>query len=179
MDLYSMPRIDAHPRVHGPSEAHRQLRATQAQLTEELTRVRQFIYATETDTAEAPATPRILREARQRAAQLEEELEEVRETLIRTMPELEQARSEARAALRPRLQEDAMAILHGMLEQAERQLESQQQLQELGKQAGRLGISLPLGFCVDVGLAGRIQSMQRAIERLYERTGFGAERGEE
>ena len=64
------------------AETHRQLRADQVRLTEELVETRKAIIAAESDTPDPLVPFRILRQARQRADQLQEELDDVR-SLVR------------------------------------------------------------------------------------------------
>src|SRR5262245_25483901 len=99
--------IDDHPIARPLAETHRQLRADQARLTAELDEVRKVILAAERDAPDPLVPSRVLRQARQRAEQLQEELEDVRVALFASTEALEAARSEAKAELRPALEQEA------------------------------------------------------------------------
>src|SRR5215510_521382 len=141
----SLTSIDDHPIVRPLAETLRQLRADQARLAAELVEVRKSILAAERDAPDPLVPSRVLRQARQRAEQLQEELDDVRVALFASTARLEGARSEAKAALRPALKQEAAQSLQKALMQAERSLEAQQHILALDAKNRRLGISLPLG----------------------------------
>jgi DNA repair exonuclease SbcCD ATPase subunit len=164
----ALSTIDDHPIARPLAETHRQLRADQARLTAELDEVRKTILAAERDAPDPLVPSRVLRQARQRAEQLQEDLEEVRVALCASTEALEAARSEAKAALRPALKQEAAKILQNVLTQAERLLEAQQHLLALDAKTRRLSISLPLGGCVDSCLPGRIKGIRQVLARLED-----------
>jgi hypothetical protein len=160
--------IDAHPLVARVATTHRQLRADQARLNDELVEVRKTIVAAESDAPDPLVPSRSMRQARQRAEQIGEELEEMRAALCASTEALEAARSAARAEVRPALKQRAILSLREVLEQAEQWLATQQNLQILEAQTRRLGISFGLGGCTDPFLAGRIEVIRKALARLQD-----------
>jgi hypothetical protein len=153
----ALTTIDDYPTVRPLAETHRQLRADQVRFSAELVEVRQSIVTAESDTPDPRMPPRVLREAPQRAEQLQEALDEVRVALFASTEVLEEARSQARAELRPVLTQEAAKLLQSVLTQAEQLLAAQQDLQALDTKTRRLGISLALGGCVDPFLPGTRQ----------------------
>ena len=163
----ALTSIDDHPIVRPLAETHRQLRADQARLTAELVEVRKSILAAERDAPDPLVPSRILRQARQRAEQLQEELDDLRVALFASTEVLDAARSEAKAELRPALKQEAAQSLQKVLTQAEQLLAAQQDLQTLDAKTRRLGISLPLGDCMDVSLERRIKAVHLVLAQLH------------
>jgi hypothetical protein len=160
--------LDDHPLVLPVVTAHHQLQDEQRRLTAELVETRKVIFAAESDAPDPRVLPKVLRQARQRAVQLEEALDDIHVTLCASTEGLESARSEAKAALRPALKQEAAQSLQNVLRQAERSLEAQQDLMALDAKTRCLSISLPLGGCVDSGLPGRIKVIRQVLARLQD-----------
>jgi hypothetical protein len=160
--------LDDHPLVLPVVTAHRQLQEEQRRLTVELVETKKTIFAAESEAPDPLVPPKVLRQVRQRAAQLEEALDDIRVTLCASTEALEAARSEAKAALRPALKQEAAQSLQNVLTQAERSLEAQQDLMALDAKNRRLGISLALGGCADSCLPGRIKVLRQALARLQD-----------
>jgi hypothetical protein len=164
----ALTTIDDHPIVRPLAETHRQRRAVVERLKAEQVETKKAIVAARSNTPDPHVPSRALRQALQRDAEIEEELEEARAALFASTEGLEAARREGRAELRPALTQEAAQILRGVLTQAEQLLEAQQHILALDAKTRRLGISLPLGGCVDPFLPGRIKVIRQALARLKD-----------
>jgi hypothetical protein len=164
----ALTSLDNHPIARQQAQNHRQLRADLARLAEELVETKKTIVAMESDAPDPLVPPRVLRQARQRAEQLQEELDEVRIALFASTDALEAARSEAKAELRPALQQEAAQIVRNVLMQAEQLLAAQQELEALNAKTRSLSMSLPLGGCVDPFLPWCVKVIKQAFARLYD-----------
>jgi hypothetical protein len=168
VDIAALRTLNDHPRVAPAATTHHQLQTEQRHLTAELVETRKVIIAAESDAPDPLVPSRVLRQARQRAEQLQEELDDLRVALFASTDALEAARSEAKAELRPALNQEAAQIVQNVLTQAERSLEAQQDLMALDAKNRRLSISLALGGCVDSCLPGRIKVVRQALARLQD-----------
>ena len=168
LHMTALRTLDDHPLVLPVATAHHQLQDKQRRLTAELVETRKVIFAAESDAPDPLVSSRVLRQARQRAEQLQEELEEVRTALFGSSDALEDARSQARAALRPGVRKEAAQRLTAVVEAAEILLATQTPLQDLDRCARQLGINFAFGPCYDALLVHRLKQMQQVLARLQD-----------
>jgi len=167
-DLTTIIDLSHHPLVAPVAEAHRALLARHASLNAELVSCRTTILQAETPGGDPLGQPLRVRDARRRAEALADELADLREQLGRSSEDLELARSQARAALRPGLRHDAVQVLSTALEAAEANLAAQTAIEELDRRARRLDIGLALGACSDPFLVHRLKQIRQALGRLQD-----------